>query len=119
MKGLAAGMLASVACAAPLLAQPRDRSLARIDQALQRPVPIVSGLGPGEGSAPKTFGIFTLVPPSGRGEMVRVSVPIGELVSAAFKGAAAANRRRHEAAARRTVQAALDDFKARQPAPKP
>jgi hypothetical protein len=47
--------------------------------------------------------------------MVRVSVPIGELVSRAFKGAAAASRRRQEAAARRKVEAALEWFKEQPP----
>ena len=119
MKGLAAGILVSVVCPAPLLAQERDRSLERISLALQQPLPILRRLDPVESAAPRTVGILTLVPPTGRGEMVRVSVPIGELVSRAFKGAAAANRRRQEAAARRKVEAALEWFKEQQPSPKP
>jgi hypothetical protein len=118
MKGLAAGILVSVACSAPLLAQERDRSLDRISLALQQPLAIVRGVDPVEAAAPKTLGIFTLVPPTGQGEMVRVSVPIGELVSRAFTGAAAAQRRRQEAAARRKVEAALEWFKEQQPSPK-
>ena len=118
MKGLAAGIVVSMACSVPLLAQERDRSLERISLALQQPLRLARGLDPVESAAPRTFGILTLVPPTGRGEMVRVSVPIGELVSRAFKGAAAANRRRQEAAARQTVDAALDWFKAQQPSPK-
>ena len=119
MKGFAAGILVSVACSAPLQAQERDRSLERIGLTLQQPLPIVRGVDPVESAAPRTFGIFTLVPPTGRGEMVRVSVPIGELVSRAFKSAAAANRRRQEAAARRKVEAALEWFKEQQPTRKP
>jgi hypothetical protein len=60
MKGLAAGILVSVACSAPLLAQERDRSLERISLALQQPLPIVPGVDPVESAAPKTLGIFTL-----------------------------------------------------------
>jgi len=65
---------------------------------------------------PKTFGVFTLVQPIEPGEMVRVSIPVGELVSRAFKGVAAANQRRQEAAARRRVQAAVKQFQENQPA---
>jgi hypothetical protein len=115
MKGLAAGLLVSLACSAPLLAQERDPALARISLALQQPSPIVRGVDPVQRAAPRTFGIFTLLPPTGRGEMVRVSIPIGDLVSRAFKSVAAANRRRQEDAARRKVEAALDWFKSHQP----
>jgi hypothetical protein len=115
MKGLAAGLLVLLACPAPLLAQERDPALARISLALQQPTLIVRGVDPVERAAPKTFGIFTLLPPSAPGEIVRVSIPIGELVSRAFKSVAAANRRRQEEAARRKVEAALDWFKAHQP----
>ncbi len=99
MKALAGGLLISVVGSGPLLAQERDRSLDRIILALQQPSPIVRSVAPFESAAPKTLGIFTLVPPILPGEMVRVSVPIGELVSRAFRGAAAANRRRQETAA--------------------
>jgi hypothetical protein len=108
MKGFAGGLLVSLVCWAPLAAQERDRSLERIRLALQQPLPVVRDGGLVESGAPKTLGIFTLVPPAGRGEMIRVSVPIGEFVSRAFKGVAAAHRRRQEAAARREVQAALE-----------
>jgi hypothetical protein len=118
MKRLAAGILVSVACSAPVLAQERDRSLERISLALQQPFPIVRGVAPVGSAAPKTLGIFILVPPTGQGEMVRVSIPIGELVSRAFKGAAAANHRRQTAASRRKVEAALEWFKEQQPSPK-
>jgi hypothetical protein len=111
MKALAGGLFVSMVCSGPLLAQERDRSLERISLALQQQLPIVRSVGPVETGVLKTFGIFTLVPPTGQGEMVRVSVPIGELVSRAFRAAAATNRRRQEAAARRKVEAALEWFK--------
>jgi hypothetical protein len=53
---------------------------------------------------------LTVVQPTLPGEMIRVSIPIGELVTRAFKGVAAANGRRREAAARRRVDAALQRF---------
>ena len=115
MKRLPLGILVSVACSAPLAAQEQNRSLERIRLALQQSLPIVRGVDPAESAEPRTFGIFTLVPPTGRGEMIRGSVPIGELVARAFKGVAAANRRRQEEAARRQVEAALDWLKAQQP----
>jgi hypothetical protein len=119
MNRLAAGLLVSFVCTVPLLSQERDRSLERIGVALQQPLPIVRGVAPAEGAQPKRLGIFTLVPPTLPGEVLRVSVPIGELVSRAFKGTAAANRRRHVAAARRKVEADLEWFTPQQPQPKP
>jgi hypothetical protein len=115
MRGLAAGILVSVVCSAPLLAQERDRSLERISFELQQPLPIVRSAEPFGNAAPKKLGIFTLVPPTASGGMISISVPIWELVSRGFKRAAAANQRRQEAAARRTVQAALERFKEQQP----
>lgn len=118
MKGLAGGLLVSLICWAPLVAQQRAVSLERIDLALQQPLPIVRSVGEAESAVPKTFGIFTAIPPTGPGEMIRVSVPIGEFVSRAFKGVAAANQRRREAAARRKVEAALTWLDQQQPSPK-
>jgi hypothetical protein len=88
MKGLAGGLLLSLVCGIPLLAQEQNGSLQRIRLTLQQP-PAGVVVGPVDGAAPKTFGIFTLLPPTGPGEMVRVSVPVGEFVSHAFKGVAA------------------------------
>jgi hypothetical protein len=95
-------------CSAPVLAQERDRSFERINLALQQPSPIVRDVPLVESPSPTKLGIFTLLPPTSRGEMVRVSVPIGELVMKAFTGVA--NRRRQEAAARRRVDADLKWF---------
>jgi hypothetical protein len=58
------------------------------------------------------LGIFTLVPPRGRGEMVRVMVPIGDLVSRATHGVSNARRHRAERHAREEVTQALRDFEA-------
>ena len=107
MKGLAAGLLVWFVSSVPLPAQERDRSLERISLALQQPFPTLRVTVPPDEAVPRKFGIFTLVPPAGRGEIVRVSIPIGELVSRAFKGVAAAHQRRQESAARREVEAAL------------
>ena len=116
MKGLAGGLLLALVCGIPLLAQEQSSSLQRIRLALQQP-PAGVVVGPIDSAAPKTFGIFTLLPPTGPGEMVRVSVPVGEFVSRAFKGVAAANHRRQETAARRRVEAELKWLESRQEPP--
>ena len=109
MRGLAAGILVASLCSAPLLAQDRDRSLDRITLALQQPSLVVRDVAPVETPTTK-LGIFTLLPPTSRGEMIRVSIPVGELVMRAFRGVAAATERRQEAAARRRVQAELQNL---------
>lgn len=106
-------------CAVPLLGQGRDSSLDRIRVALDQPLPVGRGAVPAEGAQPKTFGILTLVPPTLPGEMIRVSIPIGELVSRGFKSVASANKRRQEAAARRDVRAELESVARQSSKPKP
>ena len=110
MRAFAAGIIVSSVCSAPLLAQERDRSLERISLTLQQPSPIVRSVGPPEVDLPKKLGIFTLVSPALRGEMARVSVPVGEFVTGAVTRVGAAHQRRQEEAARRRVQAALKQF---------
>ena len=118
MKGLAGGLLVSLVCWAPLGAQERDRSLERVRLALQQPVPIPLSVDQVESTLPKTLGIFTLVQPTRPGEIVRLSIPIGEIVMRAFRSVGEANQRRHEAAARRKVAAALKWFEEQQPSPR-
>ena len=111
MRRLSAGLLIATVWSSFTLAQEQDRSLERISIALQQPAPIVGGTAlPDTSAAPIKFGIISFVQPTLPGEMVRVSLPIGELVSRAFEGVAAARRRREEAAARREVEAALKAF---------
>ena len=110
MRGFAACILVSSVCSAPLLAQERDRSLERIVLALEQSPTIVRGVAPVDSVSPRKLGIFTLTPPTSRGEMIRVSVPIGELVTRAVRGVAVASHRRREEAARRKVKAAVEWF---------
>lgn len=112
MKVLVAVVLLSVVSVSPLFAQGRDRSLERISLALQQPPLIVDSGEPVQSVEPARFGIFTLLPPTGRGEVIRVSVPVGELVMRAFRGVTTAKHRRQEAAARRRVAAELKSFAA-------
>jgi hypothetical protein len=118
MRAIAGGLLLIVSWSPSLLGQERDRALERIEFALQQPPSILRGFDPMETAAPTTFGIVTLVPPTGRGEIIRVTIPIGELVSRAFKARSTARRRRQEAAVRREVESALQRFKEQQLAPK-
>ena len=121
MRPIAAVLGVALICQLPLSAQEQeqDRSLERISLALQQPASITGGVFPTEAlpAPPVRFGPFTLVPPEMRGEFLRVSFPIGEYVSKAFKGIAAANQRHEEAAARRRVEAALKQFLEQQPPP--
>jgi len=59
---------------------------------------------------PPRLGMFTLVPPEANGEVVRVSIPIGELVSSAARAISDANHRRAERKADARVRKDLDRF---------
>ena len=61
------------------------------------------------------FGVLTLVPPVTAGEIIRVKVPIGELVSRAGYAIAKARRNRAERAARNEVARSLAEFLSKQP----
>jgi hypothetical protein len=119
MKALAGSLLLWGAYLVPLAGQERDRSLERIAFALQQPHTMIRSMDPIETAGPRTFGIFTFVRPELPGEFVRISVPIGELVSRAFKGISEAKQRRQEETARRRVEADLKWFAAQHPPAKP
>jgi len=59
---------------------------------------------------PTRLGMFTMVPPETNGEVVRVSVPIGELVSRAARAISDANHRRAERKADERVRKDLEQF---------
>ena len=65
---------------------------------------------------PTRFGMLTLVSPDTNGEIVKVMVPIGDLVVRAAHGVSNARRRRAERHAREEVSRALRGFDARPPA---
>ena len=100
-----------------LLAQESDRSVERVSAALQRQSQLGSSVLTWTEPPPKKLGIFTLVSPREPGEMVRLRLPIGELVSKAAQGVSAANQRRRETSARHEVQKALTVFIAQQKTP--
>lgn len=93
-----------------LLAQGVDRSVERVSAALQAQSPLRLTAPTWAEPRPKRIGVFTLVPPTNPGEIVRLRLPIGELVSGTVQGIARANQRRRVAAARRDVQGALTAF---------
>jgi hypothetical protein len=59
---------------------------------------------------PTRLGLFTVVPPRMTGEVVRVSVPVGELVSKAVRAISDANHRRAERQADQRVRNDLARF---------
>lgn len=63
---------------------------------------------------PKRFGVFTLTPPERRSEMIRVSVPIGEVAMRAANAIGRAQYRRAEQEARKEVEQAMKEFGAAQ-----
>src|SRR4051794_26310236 len=98
-------------CLSPaLLAQAKDRTVERVSAALQRQSGFVSSLGSWIEPPPKKLGILTLETPKETGEMVRLSLPVGELVSRAAQRISAANQLRRETAARQDVQKAISTF---------
>ena len=100
-----------------LLAQENDRSVQRISTALQRQSQIGSSVPTWTEPPSRKLGIFTLVPPAEAGEMVRLRLPIGEMVSTAAQRVSAANQKRRETSARQEVQKALTAFFAQQKSP--
>src|SRR5688572_22156008 len=90
LRRAALAVAVSMLCiAAPARAQQADSmaSLQRLSIALQNPPTpsILNTLVIGEPSRTKV-GIFTLIPPSHLGEMVRVSLPVGDLVVRGVRG---------------------------------
>ena len=67
-------------------------------------------IGIASSDSARKLGVFTLVPPITAGEVIRVRVPIGELVSRAAHGISKARRNRAENAARAEVARSLAEF---------
>jgi len=110
-------LMAGLGLPSLLLAQERDRSVERVRAGLQRQSQPGSSVLTWTEPPPKKLGIFTLVSPREPGEMVRLRLPIGELVAKAAQGVSAANQRRRETSARHDVQKALTAFIAQQKTP--
>lgn len=133
MRRLAAALAVTSALPFQLSAQDHSRALARISLALQQPPPVLVTADPQEAirastrqargasifeplpGAPK-LGPLALGTPQLRGEIIRLSLPVGDYLSRGARALAATNRRRQETAARRQVEADLQAF-ARLPRP--
>ena len=107
------------ATGAPLAAQRTEPpvSMESLRAALQQQSPQPSILIPTyPWVAPKTtrLGPLTLMPPDTRGEMIKVMVPVGDLVSRAARNMSNARRRSAERRAKETVSRELRDFLAQQ-----
>jgi hypothetical protein len=61
-------------------------------------------------TAPPSLGGLTLVPPQTSGEVIRVALPVGELVSRAARSISDANHRRAERKADERVRKDLEQF---------
>src|SRR5215207_7320176 len=88
-------------------------SLQRARVSLQNPPrdPKLSAL-PWMGSDRRKVGILTLIPAAHRGEIVRLSLPLGDLVTRAARSIGAANYRRAERRAREEVRRVMLEMEA-------
>jgi hypothetical protein len=59
---------------------------------------------------PTRVGMFTLAPPNRNGEVIRVAIPVGELVSRTARAVSDANHRRAERKADERVRKDLEQF---------
>ena len=107
------GILVGALAVAPTLqAQVTDRAVERVAVALLRPPQLNSGVFSWTNPSPRKLGVLTIEPATAPGQVLRVRLPIGELVSKAARSLTAAHQRRREAATRREVEAALSAFRA-------
>ncbi len=63
---------------------------------------------------PTRIGVLTLVPPERRGEMIQMSLPVGDLAMRAARTLGQAQRRRAEEKARKDVAQTIKDFQIQQ-----
>jgi hypothetical protein len=84
-------------------------------QKSQQPSIVIPAVPPWVVPRPTHLGILTFVPPDTNGEMVRVVVPVGALVSKAAHAISNARRGRAERKADEKVLRVLRDFQAKRP----
>jgi hypothetical protein len=90
-----------------------EQTAKRIDASLQTPPKLIiraEDLFPLTG--PSRLGMLTLVSPDANGEVIRLSIPVGELVSRAARAFSDANHRRAERRADERVRKDLGQFNA-------
>ena len=96
-----------------LRAQADDRQADRVRIAVQRQPRMNVGLPTWADPPVRRLGILVLEPPVMPGELIRLRLPVGELVLKVARGVVAKNQRRREVGARREVQTALTAFLAK------
>lgn len=111
---VAVGLLWSAATAATRQSEP-PVSVERLRLALQE-APQPSIVLPNEpaltGPRRTRLGVLTIIPPDTRGEMVKIAIPVGTLVTRAAQSVSHAHRRRAERKAQERVLRELEDFHA-------
>ena len=112
---MAVALGVSVSLITPLWAQQPEpaSSTERIRVALQTPSTLTVSV-PLTDPAHRKLGILTLIPPQLPGEIIRVSLPIGDLVTRGVRGLRTARYERAERKAREAVKRDLSHFEARQ-----
>jgi len=104
--------LAGVALRASETANQSDQTRERLSVSAQEPLRLT--IPPWIEPTPKRFGVLTIKQPERRGEIVQVSVPIGDLTMRATRAIGQAQHRRAEQKARKEVEQAIKVLQASQ-----
>lgn len=115
--GVAAGVLLlvpSVSAQQPDSVSSLSRVRLALERAQQQPM-LTTPLQPWTAPAPRRLGMLTLLPPQRDGQLIRVAVPVGDLVVRAGHAISRAQHRRAERKAGERVQRALRNFQAQLP----
>ena len=111
MKGIAAAVLLVLAAIGVSSARAEQAEPKQNNAALPTPPKLIirtEDLFPL--TRPARLGMFTLVPPETNGEVIRVSIPVGELVSTAARAISDANHRRAARKADERVRKDVEQF---------
>jgi len=98
--------VASVTLHADESSQPSDRLRIALQDSPRLTIPVWT-LPP-----PRRFGVMSITPPQTRGEVVRMTLPIGDLTMRAARSIENASHQRADRKARTEVQRAIRDFRA-------
>jgi hypothetical protein len=101
-------VLASVPLHADQRAAPSNPTPEQLAVATQQPLRLTIPLW--TEPPPKRLGVLTIVPPEHRGEVIQMSLPVGDLTMRAARAIGQTQHRRAEQKARTDVAQALKDF---------
>jgi hypothetical protein len=107
-------VVGSLFAASPVVASQSDPSTERLRLALRDSTQSLMDIYRVPDPAPHRLGPLTVVPPGTPGELVRVSVPIGDLTMRAARAFSDMQRRRAERRASEEVQRAIRSLDAQQ-----